>query len=157
MGLMLAERYRVDLPGLQAVCEANYARLQRLLPDMRGQTRLRRIALGTLPQAQILCLHVSACGPYTSVVEVREEGGAAWLPQPVLQVRVYHDARMAEVVSAAHCRYLQPRYAYPNPSMHQPDEKLQLNLFLGEWLTHSLRSGCPLDEPLHWSPLSHEH
>jgi hypothetical protein len=29
------DRYRVDLIGLQAACEANYARLMRLLPDMR--------------------------------------------------------------------------------------------------------------------------
>ena len=30
------ERYRLDLIELQATCEANYARLMRLLPDMRG-------------------------------------------------------------------------------------------------------------------------
>ena len=36
MGLnLLRERYRVDLASLQATCEANYARLMRLLPDMR--------------------------------------------------------------------------------------------------------------------------
>ncbi|MBF3230155.1 DUF1249 domain-containing protein, partial [Pseudomonas aeruginosa] len=36
MGLnLLRERYRVDLASLQATCEANYARLMRLLPDMQ--------------------------------------------------------------------------------------------------------------------------
>lgn len=157
MGMRLAERYRVDLPGLQATCEANYARLLSLLPRMREQTGQRRIALDGPPATQVLWLQTTACGPYTSLVEVREEGGYAWLPAPLLQVRVYHDARMAEVISAAHCRTLRPRYAYPNPAMHQPDEKLQLNLFLGEWLTHGLRTGYPLDEPLHWQPLTPEH
>ena len=32
---LLRDRYRVDLVGLQAACEANYARLMRLLPQMR--------------------------------------------------------------------------------------------------------------------------
>ncbi|MEB2626823.1 DUF1249 domain-containing protein, partial [Pseudomonas sp. YuFO8] len=35
MAVKARERYRVDLIGLQAACEANYARLMRLLPDMR--------------------------------------------------------------------------------------------------------------------------
>lgn len=55
---------------------------------------------------------------------------------PHLEVQVYHDARMAEVVSAEHTRRLRSIYPYPNEAMHQPDEKAQLNLFLGEWLSH---------------------
>ena len=39
------ERYRVDLLELQAACEANYLRLMRLLPDMRNQPDIRRIAM----------------------------------------------------------------------------------------------------------------
>ena len=42
---MLRERYRVDLVELQAACEANYARLMRLLPNMREHTESRRVAL----------------------------------------------------------------------------------------------------------------
>ena len=41
----LRDRYRVDLVGLQAACEANYARLMRLLPDMRNDPLPRRIAV----------------------------------------------------------------------------------------------------------------
>lgn len=40
-----AQRYRVDLASLQATCEANYARLMRLLPDMREAQASRRVAL----------------------------------------------------------------------------------------------------------------
>jgi len=60
---------------------------------------------------------------------------------PELEVRVYHDARMAEVVSAGASRHLLGRYPYPNQAMYQPDEKSQLNLFLGEWLSHCLACG----------------
>lgn len=146
---LLAERYRVDLAGLQATCEANYARLMRLLPGMREHPALRRLALsaGDTPLA-VLALKVTEAGPYTSTVEVREEPGLAWLPTPRLEVRVYHDARMAEVTSAEHCRRLRPRYAYPNPAMHQPDEKNQLNLFLGEWLGHYLKCGHLAESPM---------
>ena len=41
----LRDRYRVDLVGLQAACEANYARLMRLVPDMRNEPEARRIAV----------------------------------------------------------------------------------------------------------------
>ena len=45
MAVKVRERYRVDLIGLQAACEANYARLMRLLPDMRHAPEARRIAV----------------------------------------------------------------------------------------------------------------
>jgi uncharacterized protein YqiB (DUF1249 family) len=32
--------------------------------------------------------------------------------------------------------------------MHQPDEKSQLNLFLGEWLSHCLARGHELEPVL---------
>jgi len=146
---LLAERYRVDLAGLQAACEANYARLMRLLPGMREDPTLRRLALSAGDTLlAVLALKVTEAGPYTSTVEVREEPGLAWLPAPCLEVRVYHDARMAEVIGAEHCRRLRPRYGYPNAAMHQPDEKTQLNLFLGEWLAHYLKCGHLAENPV---------
>jgi uncharacterized protein YqiB (DUF1249 family) len=137
------------LAGLQAACEANYARLMRLLPGMREDPAPRRLALSAGDTLlAVLALKVTAAGPYTSTVEVREESGLAWLPAPCLEVRVYHDARMAEVTGAEHCRRLQPRYGYPNAAMHQPDEKTQLNLFLGEWLAHYLKCGHLAENPV---------
>ena len=67
------------------------------------------------------------------------------------RVRLCHDARVAEVTEFDRHRRLQARYAYPNPAMLQPDEKLQVNRLLGEWLQHCLRWGrsaevvpCPM-------------
>ncbi|HBX56798.1 MAG TPA: DUF1249 domain-containing protein, partial [Pseudomonas sp.] len=56
-----------------------------------------------------------------------------------------HDARMAEVISAQSARRFRSIYPYPNAAMHQPDEKTQLNLFLGEWLSHCLACGHELE------------
>jgi uncharacterized protein YqiB (DUF1249 family) len=48
---------------------------------------------------------------------------------------------MAEVIGAEHARRFRSIYPYPNAAMHQPDEKAQLNVFLGEWLSHCLACG----------------
>ncbi|AVD85085.1 DUF1249 domain-containing protein [Pseudomonas sp. SWI6] len=142
---LLRERYRVDLAGLQAACEANYARLMRLLPDMRTTQSSRRIGMTQGDQMLgVLVLDVVLACPYTTTLRVRQEHSLPWLPVPHLEVQVYHDARMAEVVSAEHARRLRSIYPYPNAAMHQPDEKAQLNLFLGEWLSHCLACGHEL-------------
>ncbi|MGA8133910.1 MAG: DUF1249 domain-containing protein [Pseudomonas gingeri] len=139
---LLRERYRVDLVGLQAACEANYARLMRLLPQMREQQLARRIAMTQGEQMLgVLALEVLQDNPYTTTLLVRQEHSLPWLPVPQLQVQVYHDARMAEVISAEHARRFRSIYPYPNSAMHQPDEKAQLNVFLGEWLSHCLACG----------------
>lgn len=143
---LLRERYRVDLVELQAACEANYARLMQLLPGMRdgadSKRQARRVALSQGEQLLgVLALDVLETCPYTSTLSVRQEHSLAWLPVPQLEVRVYHDARMAEVVGAQSARRFHGRYPYPNAAMHQPDEKTQLNLFLGEWLSHCLACG----------------
>ncbi|AAY95951.1 DUF1249 domain-containing protein [Pseudomonas protegens] len=136
------DRYRVDLAGLQASCEANYARLMRLLPDMRNQPVARRIAVTQGDQMLgVLALEVVLACPYTTTLQVRQEHSLPWLPVPQLEVQVYHDARMAEVISAEHARRFRSIYPYPNAFMHQPDEKAQLNVFLGEWLSHCLACG----------------
>ena len=142
---LLRERYRVDLIELQSACEANYARLMRLLPDMRGDQRERRVALSQGEQLLgVLALEVLDSCPYTTTLQVRQENQWSWLPMPTLQVRAYHDARMAEVIAAEKSRMLLGRYPYPNQAMHHPDEKTQLNLFLGEWLNHCLACGHEL-------------
>lgn len=143
---LLRERYRVDLLELQAACEANYARLLRLLPDMRGAQGSRRVALTQGEhRLGILALDVLEACPYTTTLQVCQEHSLPWLPVPRLEVRVYHDARMAEVVRAENTRRFRSIYPYPNAAMHQPDEKAQLNLFLGEWLSHCLACGHELE------------
>jgi uncharacterized protein len=99
------DRYRVDLIGLQAACEANYARLMRLLPEMREQPGPRQIAVTQGDQMLgVLTLEVILDCPYTSTLRVSQQHSLPWLPVPQLQVQVYHDARMAEVVAAEHAR-----------------------------------------------------
>ena len=142
----LRERYRVDLAGLQSTCELNYARLMQLLPKMRSGRVSRSVALsGGDNLLGVLRLEVVDISPYTTTLQVQQEQHSPWLPSLRFEIRVYHDARMAEVVVAANARRLRSLYPYPNQDMHQPDEKTQLNLFLGEWLTHCLACGHELE------------
>ncbi len=60
---------------------------------------------------------------------------------PRMTIRLYHDARMAEVISSQDVRQVKPRYDYPNVQMHQQDEKQQINQFLNEWLHLCLHQG----------------
>ena len=139
---LLRERYRLDLVELQATCASNYVQIMRLLPDMREYLGTRRVALTQGEQLLgVLALDVLEACPYTTTVQLRQEHSLPWLPVPQLQVQVYHDARMAEVVAAEHARRFRSIYPYPNLAMHQPDEKAQLNVFLGEWLSHCLACG----------------
>jgi uncharacterized protein YqiB (DUF1249 family) len=139
---LLRERYRVDLAGLQSACESNYVRLHRLLPNMRANPAARRVALSQGDQLLgVLVLEVLEACPYTTTLLVSQEHSLPWLPVPKMEVRVYHDARMAEVIRAENTRRFRSIYRYPNAAMHQPDEKSQLNLFLGEWLGYCLSCG----------------
>lgn len=61
--------------------------------------------------------------------------------QPRMTIRLYHDARLAEVLASQDIRQVKPRYDYPNRQMHQQDEKQQTNQFLNEWLHLCLRLG----------------
>lgn len=55
------------------------------------------------------------------------------------KVRLYLDAKLAEVVSYQGEQPRQPRYAFPNKRMFYPDEKRQTNLVLYDWLSNCSR------------------
>jgi len=62
------------------------------------------------------------------------------------EVRLYHDATVAEVTVWEGRRRFRARHDYPNPRMYHSDEKAQLNRFLGELLELCLTQGRVLDD-----------
>ena len=140
---MPKRRYCVDLAAAQAECEANYWRLKHLLRAFSEDDRC--FVVGAHLQMRIC---VRERSPYTTLLEITQAPTAIASLAPSLTVRVYHDAQLAEVVAFAHLRRVLPRYEYPNPAMHQPDEKAQWNRFLRDWLSHCLQHGVPIDRPL---------
>ena len=72
---------------------------------------------------------------YTSTLEMAQvsANSPAFL-QPKMIIRLYHDAKLAEVLEAQRTSRLKPVYEYPNLNMHQRNEKHMVNVFLAEWL-----------------------
>ncbi|MBA6419722.1 MULTISPECIES: DUF1249 domain-containing protein [Pseudomonas] len=141
MNALRKPRYRVDLIGLQALCETNYWRLLKLMPAMAEQDD-HRIALDAGDGSQqALHMRVLERCRYTTTLLLSHERQHDWVTPPSMEVRLYHDAGMAEVVAAYNSRRFRGVYPYPNEQMLQPDEKYQLNQFLGEWLGYCQRHG----------------
>lgn len=137
---MAKAAYVTDLKSLQGECSANYLRLIRLVGDMeQGQSRDIRLSE---EDSSALHLYIQENAPYTTMIQVSQTGPLDHMVEsPKMRVHLYHDVRMAEVTDFQRERHFHGRYRYPNPRMHQPDEKLQLNRFLGEWLAHGLAHG----------------
>jgi hypothetical protein len=147
------ERYKVDLPLQMAECETNYARLSKLLVNQHADKLIVqdefRFMVSRGQQHWLHVLRITERSPYTTTLELGRTAvgeNSNWLAMPKLTLRMYHDAKLAEVLAWEGHKRLRPRYEYPNQSMYQSDEKYQLNRFLGEWLTVCLEHGHSLDE-----------
>ena len=143
MQLARNKAYKVDLADLHSLCEANYARFMRLFPDYEA-SNVRAFKLGA---ARVL-LEVAERCRYTTIFRVQQLGSnCEYLGGLKLELRLYHDARMAEVGMFQSHRRIEGRYRYPNGGMYQQDEKYQQNKFLADWLEHALHHGIS-DAPL---------
>ena len=80
---------------------------------------------------------------YTLLVAIRQSftpgRDVCLLSDLRFKVRLYLDAKVAEVVSYQGQHPVLPRYPYPNRRMYHPDEKRQTNLILYDWLSHCSR------------------
>jgi uncharacterized protein YqiB (DUF1249 family) len=146
---MVKTRYKVDLPAQMAECEANYHRLLKLMPQ-HLTTNDWQFAISGASRNHYLQIRIIERSRYTTTVQmaqldIRLPEPTLWFQLPKLTVRLYHDARLAEVLAWEGHKRLRPRYEYPNAAMYQSDEKFQLNCFLGEWLSLSLQHGHSTD------------
>lgn len=132
----LRNTYIPNLSDWQACCSRNYLRLQRLLAGL-GEASELAIEDEQQGSFTLTCVEETR---YTTTVRMKHERGHSLL-SPVMLVRLYHDAKMAEVLSSQQISHIKPRYHYPNRHMHQQDEKHQVNHFLGEWLEFCLANG----------------
>lgn len=146
MAVSKSKPYTPNLSKLISDCEINYHRMMRLLPELDDQDEWLFGVDGHHEQnlKQVSIQVVERCKYTTTVAVTQESLLDEWVPQPTLTVRLYHDAHMAEVLTYQRNRSIRPNYPYPNEKMFQPDEKAQLNSFLGEWLEFCLRAGRAL-------------
>jgi uncharacterized protein YqiB (DUF1249 family) len=138
-----SRRYVPDLRRLGALCEGNYMRLARLRKLEAGDHRATEFELhsGERYFGRVR-MKVLQRARYTETLLLEQVHNAGrWLNNPLLTVRVYHDASMLEVISCYRDRQIAAVNDYPNRYMHHPDEKVQVNAFLADWLDFCLRFG----------------
>lgn len=128
----------------------NYHRLLKLTPNLFDGEQYWKIGITdqrsankTLPHKERLgvAIQVMDRAPYTTTLELEQESFVPLLKKPKVMVRLYHDASMAEIVGWDGHRNWHPHYLYPNEKMYQPDEKLNLNKFLADWLVYCCNHG----------------
>lgn len=121
--------------------ELNYVKLLCIVPDINAFALLRKRRMDTKESSIIV--NVDEHTRFTTQLsfDLQHPGESLYLGGMFLQIRMYHDAKVAEVVSFQRQHRFDSRYHYPNPKMHQRNEKQQLNFFLGEWLDYCIGRG----------------
>jgi uncharacterized protein YqiB (DUF1249 family) len=148
----VSSKYNIDLVRQMAECDANYIRLLKLVPgllrcpdDNSLQGTVTEFSISDQPDDPVdvqVEITVLESFRYTTTLKIEQKPRSGhWLENPAMEVRVYHDASTAEVIACRDHRNFEPRYPQPNSLMFQRDEKLQVNRFLGEWLSHCLAVG----------------
>ncbi|AVV83795.1 DUF1249 domain-containing protein [Shewanella putrefaciens] len=124
-------RYRPNVSDFLALCGRNYGYMLKWLP--------LDIAIGQSWQLKgefgILVVRILENTKYTQLVEIsRPLATGEFVNTPKVLVRIYHDAKLAEVLTGQQIYQLRPVYDYPNLRMYHSDEKYQVNAFLEELL-----------------------
>ena len=130
----------VSFVSLMSLYESNYLRLRALAGDVRRQAGEQ---VSRVPGDCDLHFGVVEHAPYTSTVRLtyRFEDAAGTLADPDLELRVYHDARLAEVSACGrwirHESLEHVRAGIPR----QLGERWLRNMLLNKWLDYCLERG----------------
>lgn len=125
-------KYVPDLQGFLVLCELNYVRLLKLLPEIEPCGRHFDYQVR---DTFIYRLTIKECCKFTTIINISQIAPkSSNFPTPSMEVRLYHDAQVAEVTTSQNISRIKPSYEYPNPAMMQKDEKMQMNGFLQDWL-----------------------
>ncbi len=176
-------RYTVDLAGMHALYEFNYARLQKLLRGAGLGDRLGPLAPLEFAWGEPRIVAFAEAGRASDARQVTDAADLqddAILVQPVLQlqrvertrytetwrlaqmtpllpwcpeldmeVRLFHDARMADVLRFQTARRIPAVVPVTHPAGWRVNEKQLVNHFLGDCLQLCLQQGLPRDPLLH--------
>jgi uncharacterized protein YqiB (DUF1249 family) len=155
----IVKKYQPSLSGLMNLCDTNYMLLLKVLANKEQVGEQQCFLISDFLSYTLTIKEVTR---YTSLIHIAQDSSRlfehldtksktknktkinvdlASLFRPSMVIRLYHDARMAEVISSQNVRQIKPRYDYPNADMHHPDEKQQINMFLKEWLQLCLQLG----------------
>ena len=141
------KKYQPNLVSLMSLCANNYFLFLKIQAE---QTQLDQQRHFFINDHLAYVITVNEVTRYTSLITFEQKVSGQKKStnntlfnslHPRMSIRLYHDARMAEVISSQDIHQVKPRYDYPNKHMHQQDEKQQINQFLNEWLHLCLTYG----------------
>ena len=129
--------YRPSIPRWLKLCEQNYVGLLRLLPDVDTE----ELQYTFSAKKNEYTIAVSECSRFTTtLVCVQNDRGLPHYLKAEMTVRLYHDLKVAEVLSWQRSKVQKAKYAYPNDKMHQPNERELSDRFLAEWISFCQQS-----------------
>jgi uncharacterized protein YqiB (DUF1249 family) len=122
---------------LENICESNYHKLFKLIPNLCS---IDRLAIGQTANNPALYLSILERNPYTLTIELNHCFSAEFdrLIDPGLRIRIYLDAQLAEVIRDNQHPTVAQRYKNPGLIEDIRDYKWRLNYFLQKWLDHCL-------------------
>ncbi len=133
--LLDMQRQELNLARLHRECELNYSRLMRLIAGSEALGSCFSIQDRQYSDVEFKVIEVAK---FTSALSiVMGSAGPQWLPNVELKVRVYHDAKMAEVIEWCSDRTI-PWDLVERKGLQSRDEKWQWNIFLSELLSRGL-------------------
>ncbi len=124
---------------LEQVCESNYQKLFKLIPDLLNFKN--GTAIGLAAQHTMLYLEIIERTPYTLTVQLSHcfDNSRDKLLAPAVKIRVYLDAQLAEVLSDYARANVTQVFKDPGLTMEIMNYKWRLNYFLQKWLDHCLK------------------
>ncbi len=137
------KHYQIDLAKEHAQCEANFFSLCRLLGDAElSKTVSFDVALPNKSVHYAITFAVLERSAHTARVHLSvDQYLSKWLHDMDIEVSMYFDAGMAEIVKFNGQRRLQMHLSAEQKARFGEDEKRQINQFLSEWLSHCIKYG----------------
>lgn len=131
---------RGDFVSLMTLYESNYVRLRGLAPALNViEGAMTSTVAGDCP----LHLRIEERGPYTTTFTLTYlfDSPAGQFADPDLQVRVYHDARLAEVLSCARWHRHEVLASIKSDLYCQLGDRWLRNVMLNKWLDYCVERG----------------
>jgi|TARA_B100001540_G_scaffold157152_1_gene139200 uncharacterized protein YqiB (DUF1249 family) len=129
------------LSDLINIFEKNYIKFEKLFPLLKEDNNFKYF-LPEGSQLSEVSIKIEKMSLYTTFVEInqsskKEKSGI----NTQMEIAIYHDIKMAEVRSLNGKKVFWMKYKYPNKNMFHKNEKIQINVFLSEWLDFSEKQG----------------
>ena len=142
---MYFDRVQNRFRSSQTLFETNYVLLDHFLPDL---TEVKTLSTTDSSNSMLLSVQLREHSPYFALVELMLAPltNIDVVSTSQFIVRIYHDAKVAEVVEfQGKKKFLAWYPQYPNNDMYVKDEKRQINSLLSEMLKFCKASGISFE------------